>query len=443
MVETYPVALVIIGVTIFGAVILPRLLKHQPMSVPILYVAGGFVLFSLPHGVAPPDMIGNAVIVEHLTELVVIVALMGAGLKIDRPFSWRGWGPTWRLLGITMPLTIATTVLLGWGVLGLQPATAVLLGAVIAPTDPVLASDIEAGPPLTEMEEEPDQTHQERRLRFSLTSEAGLNDGLAFPFTNLAIALAAATGVAAATDGSILPGLTGFGWAVDWFLHDVLYKIAVGVVMGYVLGYAGGLVIFRLPASSRVARTMEGAEALSGTLFIYGATEVVGGYGFLAVFVGALVLRHFEWEHDYYRTLNDYSVMVERLVMAAVLVLFGGALAGGLLDPLTWMDVAVGLALIVIVRPVAGLVGLLGSDLAWPARGVVAGFGIRGIGSFYYLSYALNEASFQELELLVAAERLWALVGFVVLASVVIHGIAASPVMATFEDWEEHYRPTD
>ncbi|PSP79727.1 cation transporter [Halobacteriales archaeon QS_1_68_20] len=443
MVETYPVALVIIGVAIFGAVVLPRLLKHQPMSVPILYVVGGFVLFSLPHGVERPDMVQNSVIVEHLTELVVIVALMGAGLKIDKPFSWRGWGPTWRLLGITMPLTIAAAVVLGWGLLGMQPALAVLLGAVIAPTDPVLASDIEAGPPLTEMEEDPEETHQERRVRFSLTSEAGLNDGLAFPFTNLAIALAAATGVTAATSGSVLPGVTEYGWLLDWFLDDVVYKIVVGVVMGYVMGYAGGLLIFRLPASSRVAQTMEGAEALSGTLIIYGATEVVGGYGFLAVFVGALVLRQFEWKHDYYKTLNDYAVMVERLVMAAVLVLFGGALAGGLLDPLTWMDVVVGLALIVVVRPVAGVIGLMGSDLAWPARSVVASFGIRGIGSFYYLAYALNEASFQELQLLVAAERIWALVGFVVLSSIVIHGIASSPVMDAFEDWEESYQTAD
>jgi NhaP-type Na+/H+ or K+/H+ antiporter len=428
MVETYHVAFVIFGLAIFAAVVLPRLLMHRPMSLPIIYVGAGFLIFAIPHGVAPPNMVENSVVVEHLTELVVIVALMGAGLKIDRPFSWRGWGTAWRLLGITMPLTIGAAVLLGWWVLGLHIATAVLLGAIIAPTDPVLASDIEAGPPLSEVEEEPD-VQQEHSVRFALTSEAGLNDGLAFPFTNLAIALAAASAPAALT------------WVGDWVLFDVFYKIVVGVIAGVVLGYAGGLVIFRLPASSKVSEALAGAEALSGTLFIYGATEIVGGYGFLAVFVGALVVRKFEWEHDYYRTLDEFAVMVERLLMAVVLVLFGGALAGGLLAPLTLTEVGIGLALLLVVRPLAGMIGLLGSGLSWPSRAVVASFGIRGIGSFYYLSHALNEASFAELELVIAAERLWALLGFVVLASVVLHGITASPVMDPFEQWEERTRP--
>ena len=430
MVDAYPVALVVIGLAIFGAVVLPRLLMHRPLSLPIIYVGAGFLIFVAPHGVTPPHMVENSTVVERLTELVVIIALMGAGLKIDRPFSWSGWGSTWRLLGITMPLTIAATTLLGWSVLGLAAATAVLLGAVIAPTDPVLAADIEAGPPLTEIEEEPD-TKQEYSIRFALTSEAGLNDGLAFPFTNLAIALA---GV-----GSVTP-LT---WAVDWVLVDVAYKIGVGVVMGLLLGYAGGLVIFRLPASSRVAEALEGAEALAGTLIIYGATEIIHGYGFLAVFVGALVLRHFEWEHDYYRTLNDYAVMVERLLMAAVLVLFGGAIAGGLLAPLTPIDVAVGLVIVLVIRPITGFLGLLGTKLAWQSRAVIATFGIRGIGSFYYLSYALNQSSFQERELLIAAERLWALLGFVVLTSIIIHGITASRVMDTLERWETRTVPSE
>ena len=425
MVETYPIALVIVGVAIFGAVVLPRVLVHRPLSLPILYVGGGYLIYAVPHGIPPPDMIGNSVVVEHLTELVVIIALMGAGLKIDRPFSVSGWASTWRLLGVTMPLTIVATAILGWGVLGLHVATAVLLGAVVAPTDPVLASDIEAGPPLTELEAESDKEYQESGVRFALTSEAGLNDGLAFPFTNLAIVLAAATGA------------TSVAWAGDWLLVDVGYKIVAGVVMGILLGYLSGLIVFRLPASSRVAEAMAGAEALAGTLVIYGVTELLGGYGFIAVFVGALVLRQFEWEHDYYRTLNDYVVMVERLLMAAVLVLFGGAIAGGLLGPLRPIDVGVGLAILLVIRPATGMVGFLGSDLAWPSRAVVAAFGIRGIGSFYYLAHALNESSFRQLELLVAAERLWALVGFVVLTSVVVHGVTASPVMDAFTRWED------
>ncbi|WP_335999347.1 cation:proton antiporter [Halorientalis halophila] len=468
MVETYFVGLVIVGLAIFAAVLLPRLLMEKPLSLPIIYVAAGFVLFSLPHGVGPPDLVNNPAVVEHLTELVVIISLIGAGLKIDRPFSWGGWSTTWRLLGVTMVLSIGAVVLIGWGVLGLHIATAVLLGAVLAPTDPVLASDVDAGEPLTHVEEEDILTEsddeerpagldpsgdegvdfdptrvdheeaaepaaedpQERSVRFALTSEAGLNDGLAFPFTNMAILLAAASAPAS------------LSWLGEWLGYYVAYEIAVGVVVGYVLGYASGLVVFRLPASSHVADAMAGAEALAATLVVYGVTEVLGGYGFIAVFVAALVLRHFEWESDYHRTLNDFAVMVERLLMAVVLVLFGGAVAGGLLAPITPVEIGIGLVILFVVRPAAGLIGLLGSGLDWPSRGVVAGYGIRGIGSFYYLSYALNEASFDELELVVAADRLWALVGFVVLVSIVLHGITASPVMAAFDRWEDR-TPTE
>jgi NhaP-type Na+/H+ or K+/H+ antiporter len=429
MVEAYPVSLVVVGLAILGAVFLPRLLSDEPLSLPIIYVVSGFVLFLVTPGVTPPNLIEQSTVVEHLTELVVIIALMGAGLKIDKPFSWRSWSWTWRLLGITMPLTIALVALLGWGVLGLQVATAVLLGAVVAPTDPVLASDVDAGPPLLESEEDrANYDEEERIVRFSLSAEAGLNDGLAFPFTYLAIALAAA--------GSI----GSFGWAVDWVLIDVLYRIAVGLGMGYLLGKLLARIVFRLPAKSLRAQTMAGAEALAGTLIIYGLTELVHGYGFLAVFVGAIVLRQFEWEHEYHRSLYDFAVMVERLLMAAVLVLFGGAIAGGLLAPLRPVDAAVGLVLILLVRPLAGMIGLLGTGVDWPGRAVISAYGIRGIGSFYYLSFALNEVTFQELELLVASGRLWALVGFVVLTSVFLHGITASRVMAALEAWQESKR---
>jgi NhaP-type Na+/H+ or K+/H+ antiporter len=414
---SYEVGLVVVGVAILGAVALPRLLSEKPLSIPILYVAAGAVLFSLPVGVQPPDPIEHVEVTERLTELVVIIALMGAGLKLDRPFDPRAWSLTWRLLVVAMPVTIALAALLGHWALGALPATAVLLGAVIAPTDPVLASDVEASPPTEATDEEIDPAEQEGDVRFALTSEAGLNDGLAFPFTNLAIAMAGAA------------TLRSTGWFTEWLAVDVGYKILVGVVAGYVAGQLMARLVFGTPATSELARVMDGAEALATTLITYGLTELAGGYGFIAVFVAALELRHFEWEHDYYHDLHDFAVVAERLLMAAVLVLFGGALVGGLLAPLTPLDAVFGLALLIVVRPLSGLVALVGSPLGVGERLAVSTFGIRGIGSFFYLSHALNEASFQEFELLVAAEKLWAIVGFVVLASIVLHGASAEPVM--------------
>lgn len=417
----YEFGLIIVGLAVLGTAVLPRLLEHQPLSFPIIYVVLGFVLFSVIPGAPPLDPVANFGLVERLTELVIIISLMGAGLKLDRPFSIQSWSSTWRLLGITMPLTAALVAGLAYGVLGLLPSTALLLGAVIAPTDPVLASDIEAGAPLTELEEEQAPTSEWGTIRFALTSEAGWNDGLAFPLTNLAIAVAGATITA---DQS---------WLVEWLLVDVLYKIIVGLILGYIIGHLMARIVFRIIDAPGLTDTLAGAESLSTTFLAYGVTETIGGYGFIAVFVAALELRHFEWEHAYYEELHDFGVVIERLLMATVLVLFGGAVAGGLLWPLTLSEALLGLTLLFVIRPVAGMLGLVGSGAPWNERAVISFFGIRGIGSFYYLSYALAQASFQQQELVLAAEKLWAFVGFVILTSIFLHGITASPVMDFLE----------
>lgn len=418
---SYELTLLFIGFAVLGAVVLPRLLSDKPMSFPLLYIGAGFVLFSLPLGATVPDPIEFSSYTERLTELVVIIALMGAGLKMDRPFDIWNWSSTWRLLLIVMPLTIAITALLGYVVLGALAATAVLLGAIVAPTDPVLASDVQTSEPTEDIDEDIETGDQEGNIRFSLTSEAGLNDGLAFPFTNLAIAMAAASGTA------------GYAWLVEWALIDVIYKLAVGLVVGYFVGKALAYFLFEGPAETDLSKVMAGAEALAATFLSYAATELVHGYGFLAVFVTALVLRHYEWTHDYYVELHDFAVIVERLLMAVLLVLFGGALASGLLSPLGWLDVVVGVLVVFVVRPVAGVIGFLGSSIPWLERIGISWFGIRGIGSFYYLAHALNEASFSELELLLAAERLWAILGFIVVLSAVVHGISANYIMTVLD----------
>jgi NhaP-type Na+/H+ or K+/H+ antiporter len=430
----YEISLVVIALAIFGAIVLPRILSDVPLSFPLIFTALGFLLFALAPGVAFPDPVEHPEVTERFTELLVIVALMGAGLKLDRPFDWLAWTPAWRLLGITMPLMIASTALLGLGVMGLALPAAVLLGAVVAPTDPVLASDVQATPPEEETDADVDPTEQEGSIRFALTAEAGLNDGLAFPFVNLAIVLAA---VGVTAGGTVLgaPGLAGA--LLEWFLLDVIYQIVAGVVSGYVVGLGLAYAIFGTPSTTELARLLEGAEALAATLFSYGLTELIGGYGFIAVFVTAVVLRHYEWEHDYYTELHDFTVMVERLLIAIILVLFGGAIAGGLLDHLTVEGALVGLLLVFVVRPITGVVGMVGGAGSWRERAVISAFGIRGIGSFYYLSHALNQASFQEFELIVERPVLWSVLGFVVIVSMVVHGATATPVM----DYVDRVRP--
>jgi NhaP-type Na+/H+ or K+/H+ antiporter len=398
--EPYIILLTGLGVLILLVAWLPMLLRTMPLSLPMFCVGIGFAAFGLSGSEAPNPLTypENA---ERLTELVVIVALTGAGLKLDRAFGWRAWSGVWRLLAIAMPLSIVGIALVSGWVLGLGAAAALLLGAALAPTDPVLASDIQVGPPGSGEEDE---------VRFALTAEAGLNDGLAFPFVNLAIALAAhGTGIG--------------GWTLDWIAIDVAWKIGAGVAVGWAIGRSLAWLIFRLPHSARLAGTGDGFVALGITFVAYGVTEILHGYGFLAVFVSALAIRSEERHHAYHERLHEFAEQTERLLMMLVLVLFGGAIAGGLLDALTLEGAAVAVLVLFVVRPAAGAVALLGSSHSLPERCVIAFFGIRGLGSFYYLAYALNAAAFDQ------AEALWSVLGFTVLLSILLHGMSATPVM--------------
>jgi NhaP-type Na+/H+ or K+/H+ antiporter len=164
--------------------------------------------------------------------------------------------------------------------------------------------------------------------------------------------------------------------------------------------------------------------ALAATLISYAVTEVVGGYGFLAVFVAAVVIRNQERKHSYLEVMHQFSDQIERLLSAVVLILFGGALATGILRYLDWRGVLVAVAIVLVVRPLAGMAGLARSPMPQRERAAIAFFGIRGVGSFYYLAYASNQVDFLQVE------QVWAVTALVVLISVVIHGVTATPAMA-------------
>jgi sodium/hydrogen antiporter len=403
----------LVGVGALLAGLLPRLLADRSLSMPIVFLGLGAVVFAVVGGLPDPDPLRYPAVTERLTEIAVIVALMGAGLKLDRPIGWRSWSSTWRLLAIAMPLTIAATALLGWWWVGLAPAAALLLGSALAPTDPVLASDVQVGRPGGAEDEEDE-------VRFALTSEAGLNDALAFPFVYAALAM-----LALGTDPR--------GWFVGWVLHDVLLKVAVGVVGGVLVGRLLGALFFRTRSEVlRLASHAEGFVALAATFLAYGLTEVAGGYGFLAVFVCARSIRASERTSEYHQVLHDFVEQIERLLLVLLLVLLGGALVRGILEPLTWGMVGVGLALVLLVRPLAGRLSLLGGPGTPGQQRAVAAFGIRGIGSLYYLGYATSHAAVPD------AAALWATTAFVVVVSVVVHGVLATPIMSRLDRRHHH-----
>ncbi len=397
--------------------ILPRLLHRRPLSLPTLYVASGVLLFLLPLGIPSPAPITNErdlLIVEYISELIVIISLSGAGLKIDREFGWKSWMSGWRLLMVAMPLSIIALSLMGYWILALAPASAILLGAVLAPTDPVLAEDVQVGPP---------QEGEEDDVRFGLTLEAGLNDGLAFPFVFLAIAAVGKTALG--------------GWTLEWFAFDFLYRIGMGLVMGYVSGRILSWYFFNYSSvtQDREDQKREGNEGpfiIAAILLVYSLTEFVSGYGFLAVFVSSLVGRRRDFNSEYNLPVYRFVSQMERLLLAAVLIGFGGILTGGVMQYMTAQVWIVAAVFVLIIRPIAGYLSFIGSDLPQTDRIALAFFGVRGIGSLFYLAFALSHADFMQPGLL------WAAVSASIVISVVLHGVSVSPVMG----YLDRTRPT-
>ncbi|WP_439881011.1 cation:proton antiporter [Pontibacter sp. MBLB2868] len=399
--STYILVLTLVGLAALSMAWVPSLLKRTFISYPMVFMLLGMLVYLLPYELPQPDPIWQEDYVVRLTELIVIISLMGSGLKLRRKVSLKNWKIPLRLVSITMLLCIAGLALLGWGVLGLAPAAAILLGAVLAPTDPVLAEQVQVGPPSEKEEDE---------VRFSLTAEAGLNDGMAFPFTWLAVVIA----VAAGTEG---------GWFGDWLLRDLLYRLVAGTVIGFVIGRVLAFLIFKLPRKTNFPKAQDGFMALSATLVSYGLTELAHGYGFIAVFITAITMSSFEPEHEYHTEMHDFVNQVEHILMVMLLLVFGGSLVYGLLNFLTWQGAIIGLAFLFIIRPLAGLIGLWGISLPFHEKIAISFFGIRGIGSFFYLSFALDKIDF------VDADQLWSVVGFIVMVSIILHGFTASKAM--------------
>lgn len=398
--DAYIVALTAAGILIALVVWLPLALSRRPISLPIVCLIIGGLISATGYVAIDLSPQAHPYITERLSEFVVIVALMGAGLKIDRVFSFREWQLTWRLLLITMPLSIAAIMVVGVSVLGLSAVSALLLAASLAPTDPVLAADIQVGGPLDGGED---------TVRFALTSEAGLNDGLAFPFVHLAIALS-------------LSARTGEPWLAEWITYNVLWETAAGVVCGWLVGRLFGWLTFRMPGDT-LAKTGDGLVAIAATFVSYGVSEMLHCYGFFAVFVTALTLRAAHRNHDFQRDMHDITEQIERITMMVLLLAFGGAIAGGLLAGIGWRDVLAAAVILLAIRPLAGLLGMHGSAATRGEKVSIAFFGIRGVGSVYYVSYAINHGDFSD------GNRLWAILCLVVLFSILIHGLTVTPAM--------------
>ena len=418
---------VLVGLLFVGMALARSVVRRLPLSTAMLYLAAGAALGPHGAGLLDVDVYEQSEVWERVTEVAVLVSLFAAGLKLRVPFPDGRWVPPVRLATISMTVTVALVALVGVGAMGLSWGAAVLLGAILAPTDPVLASDVQV-------------THatDSDRLRFGLTGEAGLNDGTAFPFVMLGLGLLG------------LHDLGAGGWR--WLAVDVAWAVAAGLATGALLGTAVGRLVLYLRSAHREAVGLDDFLALGLIALAYGAALLLKGYGFLAVFAAGLALRRIERmaaageeppedvqvaavsaEAEKLATDPEkapaymaqaalgFTEQLERIGELAVVLLLGGMLSWSFLPPAALWFIPL---LFLVIRPAAVYAGLLGSRTTSSQRRLIAWFGIRGIGSVYYLTYAMQHGLPEAL-----ARTLAALVLATVAVSAVVHGVSVTPLM--------------
>jgi sodium/hydrogen antiporter len=426
MVET--LWFLLIGLLLVTVALAGSVLKRLPLSTSILYLAVGF---GLGHwGLGTLDALAHAALLERVTEVAVLISLFSAGLKLRAPLTFPIWRLPLRLAFGSLALTVALLAVVGvWG-LGLPLGAAVLLGAILAPTDPVLASDVRV-----------ETAGDQDRLRFGLTGEAGLNDGAAFPFVMLGLGLLG------------LHGLGTAGWR--WLTVDVLWATAAGLGVGTLLGRLVGRLVLYLRTHHREATGLDDMLALGLIALSYGAALLLHAYGFLAVFAAGLSLRRIEakasggatpppdvealavtGKHEEVavdpgkapaymaQAVLGFTEGLERIAEVVVLVLVGVLLAS---QPIPEEALWFVPLFFVVVRPATVLLVLLGSRTSASQRVLMAWFGIRGIGSLYYLFFAVAHGLSPAL-----VDRLTPLVLAVIATSAVIHGVSVTPLMKLY-----------
>ena len=423
----FAVWFVIAGALLVGIALTGSVLKRLPLTAAMFYLAAGVALGPWGAGLLHIDALRDAELLERFTEVTVIISLFTAGLKLRLPGSDRRWRPAILLASFAMLLTVAAIAAFAVLVLGLPLSVAVLLGAILAPTDPVLASDVQV-----------EHAGDAEPLRFSLTGEAGLNDGTAFPFVMLGLGLMGAH------------ELGDYGWR--WATIDLAWAVLAGLGIGTVCGAAVARLVLYLRRVHREAVGLDEFLALGLIALSYGLALLLSAYGFLAVFAAGLSVRRTEREHSegaapddvaqagksseeqatnpdtapayMARAVLGFNEQLERLGELAIVLVIGAMLATITLD-----RSAIGLTVVlfVVVRPLATLLTLVRVPSSRLQRAFIAWFGVRGVGSIYYLAFALTHGVPSSIGRVLADFTLVA-----VASSIVLHGVSVTPLMRRY-----------
>ena len=417
---------VITGALLIGFALAGTELKRLPVTPSMFYLAAGAWLGPWGVDLLHLDALDDTAMLERFTEIAVIISLFTAGLKLRLPLNDRRWRVALLLAGVAMVLTIAGITAFGIAI-GLPLAAAVLLGAMLAPTDPVLASDVQVA-----------HAHDSEPVRFSLTGEAGLNDGTAFPFVMLGLGLL----------GHHELGANGWRW---WSV-DLVWAVIAGLGVGTACGAGIARLVIYLRREHKEAVGLDEFLALGLIALSYGIALLVSGYGFLAVFAAGLSVRRVEREHAEVMpskavkaaglsaeeqatnpgtapaymasAVLSFNEQLERLGELAVVVVVGAMLARiEAFGPGLWLA----FVLFAVIRPLSTMLTLLPTRLSRAQRAFIAWFGVRGVGSVYYLAFALSHGVDGPL-----ARQLVDLTLVVVSASIVLHGVSVTPLMRLY-----------
>jgi NhaP-type Na+/H+ or K+/H+ antiporter len=424
-----------------GALLLARgltssMLERLPVTPAIIYLAVGLLVGPTMLDVFHFNPLKQSALLQVLTEVAVLISLFSAGVKMPVPVSFARWRTPILLAAVSMALSVGLVAAFAYYLLGLPLGAGVLLGAILAPTDPVLATDVQIRHP-----------GDRDQLRFILTCEAGMNDGSAFPFVMLGMGLLG------------LHELGDFG--LSWALLDVLWATAAGIAIGVISGTALARLGWKLRGESGEHKLMDDFLGLGLIGVVYGVSVLAHAWGFLAVFFAAVALRQTEVklaaaaqdcanppqtgedepgsssasaDAEPAPTVSARSLIfkehLERLSELILILLIGGTL---FLDSWSWRAVGLALFLFVFARPASVLAVLLGTRTSWPIRGMVGWFGVRGIGSLYYLMYAIQQGIAEELAL-----ELIQLTLIAVSLSILVHGTSVKPLMSLF--WRHRKR---
>lgn len=425
---TFTLACIVAGALLIAMTLGGSFIARLPLSAAMLYLGVGVAVSPVGLGLLKLDAMKNTVLLERLTEVAVLVSLFTCGMKLEFRFKDRRWRVPVQLATVSMLLTVAAIAALGVYALGLPLGAAVLLGAILAPTDPVLASDVQVANP-----------GDRDRLRFGLTGEGGLNDGTAFPFVMLGLGL---LGLHELGEG---------GWR--WWAVDVLWAVAGGLALGWLLGTLVGRLILYLRMRHREALGSDEFIALGLIALTYGLALLSHTYGFLAVFAAGLALRRIDEPHvrpqvqapdpsealspaeqeasgaeapaHMMRAVERFNSQLESFAEVAIVLAVGVLVATTRFRAEVLWFIPL---LFLVVRPVAVYVGLLGTPVKGSQRRLMGWFGIRGIGSLYYLLYAINHDIERAL-----AHQLLSITLAVIVASVVAHGVSVTPLMKRYE----------